>query len=421
MIIEPTAHSLLTRGASAVSSPVKVCMHALRKSQTDVRAMRAATALREAGFAVSIVDVEGESSQSVEEDSGGIHLKHMIVPNSFITTRFKQRVLIRAPGLFIRGALQLLRTPADIYHALDLPALPACYIVAKLRRKPLIFEAYELPLSTLSVSELSISRRWLHGLLAPLLVYMLPRCTGVITVSPPLVEELRKRYHCSAVSLIRNVPVYRAVSKNNRLREYIGLGPEVRIVLYQGFLQTSRSLDLLIRAAAFLEQNIFIVMMGAGDEATQSQLKALIAREGVTDRVRILPPVPYDELLDWTASADLGSIIYMPDRVLNNRMMLPNKLFEYLMAGLPILSSQIEAISNVISTYEVGQVVTSLAPEDIAKAINTLMADHTSLARMRRNALYAAQQVFCWEKEKEKLIALYQKCLPGNTPTEVFR
>lgn len=420
MKLVPTANTLMTKRASTGPQPIKVCMHDLRKSRTDVRAMRAANALVEAGFAVSIVDLEGESVQSAEEEIEGINVKHMIVPNAFIATRFKRWALIRAVRLLIGGALRLLRTSADIYHALDLPALPACYIAAQLRRKPLIFEAYELPLSTLPPSELSTSRRWLHALLTPLLVHIVPRCTGVITVSPPLVQELRKRYHCQDVTLIRNVPSYRAVPDNDRLRRQLGLSSDVRIALYQGSFDANRSLNLLVRAAQFLERDIVIVMMGEGDEATRSQLEARIASEGVADRVKILPSVPYAELLDWTASADIGLVVYTLDRAANVRVMLPNKLFEYLMAGLPVLSSELEAVSEVIKTYNVGHVVSPLAPEDIAAAISAMLTDRVALARMRRNALYAAQHIFCWEKEKEQLIQLYHQSLEGHKHLEAL-
>ncbi len=416
MKIVSSTNASVTEIAAIIPSPVKVCMHILSSVRTEVRAKRAATALAEVGFAVSIFDVEGEGecAQPAEEDIGGVRVKHLIVPKSFITTRFTRWALVRAARLFIRATLKLLRTPADVYHALDLPALPACYLAARLRRKPLIFEAYELPLSTLPLSEMSTSRRWLHALLAPLLGLMVPRCAGVITVAPPIVDELRRSYHIPEVALVRNVPAYREVRKSDRLRQHLGLGPEVRIALYQGYLQPDRSLDRLIRAAVFLERDTVIVMMGKGDGATLSQLEALIASEGVADRVKILPPVPYEELLDWTASADIGLTLFSPAYSLSIRMTLPNKLFEYLMAGLPVLTSSLDAIVAVINTYDVGQVVTSLAPANIGAAINSMLADHEALARMSCNALKAAKDEFYWEKESQELIRLYQNILAAQ-------
>jgi glycosyltransferase involved in cell wall biosynthesis len=387
----------------------KVCMHVLNKARSDVRAMRAAKTLVEAGYMVSVVDIESEQGgKQPIEIIESVVVRHITVPASFIATRFKRKVLMRAAHMFILSSWQLLQTPADIYHALDLPALFACYVAARLRRKPLIFEAYELPLATLPVSELSASRRLLHRLLKPLLAYILPHCAKVITVSQPIVEEMSKQYHIHNVTLIRNVPEYRQVQKNDRLRQHLGLGPEVRIALYQGNIQPDRQLDRLVHAAAFLENDIVIVIMGRNFGTTQAQLEALIESEGVTERVRIIPPIPYNELLEWTASADVGLIIYAPDYSPNVQMMLPNKLFEYMMAGLPVLSSPLEAIVEVIDTYQVGQVLSSPAPPAIGEAINRILAAPAALASMRERALRATQEEYHWEKECLQLLSLYQ-------------
>jgi len=395
-------------------------MHVLGKARTDVRAMRAATTLVEAGYPVSIVDIEGESecTQSTE-NMNGVSVKHITVPDSFIATRFKKWVLVRAARMFIRSTLRLIQTPADMYHALDLPALPACFIAARLRRKPLIFEAYELPLSTLPLSELSITRRLLQALLAPLLAYIVPRCAGVITVSPPIVQEMCKRYHLSNVVLIRNIPEYKNVQKSDRLRQCIGVSSQTRIALYQGNLQPDRGVDILIRAAAFLEENIVIVIMGKDMVGTRAQLEALITSEGAAERVKIIPPVPYEVLLDWTVSADIGLSVYGSDYSLNVQMMLPNKFFEYLMAGLPVLTSRVAAVVEIVNNYDVGQIIESIAPADIGAAINAMLADHDALHRMHLNALHAAQENFCWEKERFQLISLYHNILTTQNVKKV--
>ncbi len=406
------AHPSLEKEKALESPPLKVCMHVLGIVRTDQRVLRDATALQEAGFAVSIVDVEEEHTRPAQEDFHGICLQHVLMPGSFFSTRFDRWSFIRAGQLLIHSTLRLIQAPADIYHAHDVSALPACYIAALIRRKPLIFDAHELPLSERPLSEMSRNRQRLHKLLAVLFVNMLRRCAGVITVSPPMVEEMQQRYHIQEITLIRNLPPYRVVPKNDRLRQALGLGPGVRVALYQGNLQPDRNLDLLIRAAPFLAPDIVIVMMGKDMKSTRAQLEALIASEGVSDRVKILPPAPYEELLDWTASADLGLIVYSPDYSGNVQMMLPNKFFEYLMAGLPVLASQLDATAEVIKTYDVGQVISSLDPADIAAAISGMLADRVALDRMHRHALEAARHEFCWEKEREQLLRLYHKIWP---------
>jgi len=382
-------------------------MHVLGTARTDARVMREATALAKEGYSVSIVDVESDRTHPVEEEIRGIRVKHIMMPSWFVSTRFKPWFLAKATWMLICGILRLIRTPADIYHAHDEQALPACYIVARLRHKLLIFDAHEFPFSEKSVT------RWrrLHALAVSLVARMAPYCRGIITVSQPIAQEIHRLYRGPEVTVIRNIPMYRTVQRTDRLREYLGLSPETRIALYQGNLKHDRELDRLIRAAVFLERDIVIVMMGKGSKETLSELQMLIANEGVGDRVKIIPPVPYEELLDWTASADIGLIIYSQDYSPNVRMCLPNKFFEYLMAGLPILSSQLDVVADISRTYDVGQVVSSLTPADIAAAINTMLADPVALDRMRLNALESAQRVFNWEKELQQLIHLYDDIL----------
>ncbi len=414
MKTSPFLDASTARETTTALAPIKVCMHVLVTASTDTRVMRAATALVKADCAVIVVDIEDEGSHRSEEDIRGVCMKHIVVSRSFLSTRFDKWTPVRLAQLFVRSTIRVIQTPADMYYAHDVSALPACYIAARLRHKPLIFDAHEMPLFERPLSEMGRSRRWLHKLLGVLLAHIVPRCAGIITVSPPIVEEIRRRYGVPEVALIRNVPEYRAVPKSNRLRQYLGLKPEVRIALYQGNLQANRGLDGLVRAAAFLEQELVIVMMGENIGTTQAQLEALIVTEGVADRVIILPAVPHAELLDWIASADIGLNVASPDYSLNVRYFLPNKLFEYLMAGLPVLTSPLEAIVDVVKTYDVGQVLPSLDPADIGEAMNRMLDDTAGLARQRSNALEAARNEFFWEKESLRLIHLCQGILQGG-------
>jgi len=181
----------------------------------------------------------------------------------------------------------------------------------------------------------------------------------------------------------------------------------VRIALYQGNIQANRSLDQLVHAAPFLDPGIVIVMMGRAVETKRIQLEELIASNGVADRVKIIPAVPYEELLDWTASADIGLTVFKPSYTRSIRYCLPNKLFEYLMAGLPVVSSELDAIAELLKTYDVGQILPSLAPSDIGAAINSMLSDPVALARMHNNALATARQEFHWEKEKRTIVQFY--------------
>ena len=413
---------------------ISVCVHALQPAREDGRALRNATALARAGFAVSIVDIEHDSTRPHEENLEDIgvknislsdelqgepvHLRHIFVPRRFSSyydpTNYVMWLFFKCWRMLC-AVIWLLRTPADVYHANDVAALPACYVAALLRRKPLIFDAHELPLG----DALYTSRthfRFLRTVSVYLLRAMLPSCSGIITVSPPLVRELQRLYGGKKAVLVRNIPPYQKPHFDDWLRRKVGVGSKTRIALYQGYLQKDRGLDGLVRAAQFLAPGIVIVMLGRGEY--QTELEALITREGVGDRVKILPAVPYAELLEWTASADIGLIVSPPTCSANVEVFLPNKLFEYLMAGLPVLASPLEAVEEIIRTYDVGRILPSLEPEVLGRGISTILADRAALESMRCNALAASSHELRWDVEEQRLIALYHNALakrPGDT------
>lgn len=386
------------------STPIKVCILILRPLRSDVRSMRDATALMQRGYDVSIIDVEEEQCP-IWETSQGVPVHHIIVPDWRSLRHFEILFFLKALQVFLLSVYYLLRIHADIYHACDATALPSCYIAAKLRHKPLIYEAYELPLYDVLLSEMGAIRRIFHRLFSLLFPRFIGACSAVITVSQPIVEEIKRSYHIENVALVRNILPYRAVDPTNRLRELLGLASHVRIVLYQGYLQPDRGLDALVRSAPLLGPDIVIVMMGKG--VIQPRLEALIQEYHVSDRVKIIPPVPYVELLEWTSSADIGLTLIPLDYTLNMKMCLPNKFFEYIMAGLPVLSAPLVAVSEIITRYDVGQIVPSLSPAEIATAMNGMLADCDGLVRMRKNALNAAKEL-CWEKESEQLLYVYE-------------
>lgn len=384
-------------------APLTVCMHVRGVARTDGRVLREASALVAEGYAVTIVDVEDQLTRPPEEDLDGIHVKHLLKPHWLIPTRSWRRIA-RSAEKFLVSSITMARMRADVYHAHDVNALPATYISALLHRKPLIFDAHELPLYELDRSRHTM----LRALLARVVRHIVTYCAGVITVSPPIAEEIRARYHARAVTLVRNIPAYQEVPRSDHLRRSLGLDADARIALYQGNIQADRGLDRLVHAAAFLDPGHVIVLMGKDVAGNRARLEALALQEGVAERLKIIPPVPYAELLAWTASAALGLIVYPPGYSLNVQWCLPNKLFEYLMAGLPVLTSPLEAVADLLHTYDVGDVVDSLEPGKIAAAINTMLANSATLARFRQNALAAARSDLSWEKERQHLLNLYQ-------------
>lgn len=381
------------------------CMHVHGPARSDQRVMREATALAEAGYRVTVVDVEPDRQRPREEIVRGVRLRHIVMPSWFVSTRFKPWFLVKLARMVGTGMWMLWGAAADVYHAQDLWALPACYVVARLRGKRLIYDAHELPFEGRAYT------RWprLSALAARALRRLIARCAAVITVSPPIGPVIRERFGGPEVAIIRNLPPYTEPLSSDRLRAHLGVGADTRIALYQGYLLEDRWLDGLVRAAAHLDDGHLIVILGKGQMTPI--LERLIAQDGLGDRVKLIPAVPYAELLAWTASADLGLTLFDPAYSESIRLCLPNKLFEYLMAGLPVLSSALPAVEEILRRYDVGRVVTPLAPEAVGRAISALLDDADARARMHTNALAAAKRDLCWEAESWRLLDLYRQVL----------
>ncbi|HEX8731933.1 MAG TPA: glycosyltransferase, partial [Ktedonobacterales bacterium] len=326
----------------------RVCMHVLTTARLDPRVLREASAVAAAGYDVTVVDIERDASRPRTEMMQGVTLKHIVTPGYFKRTRFKPFFLVKLANTIVRGIWNVAGTKADIYHAHDDNALPACFMASRLRRKKLILDAHELPLVQPNLTRwkrLSALARWS-------LRRMTRRCAGIITVSPPIVDDFQRRYGGPRAILVRNIPPYTPPVSSDRLRQMLGFGPNIRIALYQGGIQENRRLDILVRAAHYVADNVRIIMMGNGESV--DKIKALIVSEGVQDRVFVIPAVPYDELIATTASADIGLIVVDGNYSLNQKYGLPNKLFEAMMAGVPVLSSPLEVIVDVLRTYDVG-------------------------------------------------------------------
>ncbi|GCF06928.1 glycosyltransferase family 4 protein [Dictyobacter arantiisoli] len=412
-------HDSETEAIVQISQPLCICMHVARALQDDVRLRRNAATLAQAGCQVLVVDVQADKPSSLEENSTEIQpymLQHIALRPNFQQRRFADGYGINALNCFLIATSILLKQAADIYHACEWTALPACFVAALIRRKPLIFEAYELPLEDRPSHALTRGRRFFYIWMRAFLRYVLPRCAAVITVSPPIARELQRKYHMSNVVLIRNIPLYKdkdkdkgsKMSTSERLRIHLDLPAQTRIALYQGNLQPDRGLERLVRAAAYLDPGQVIVLLGQNIGTTRAELEQLIQLQGVQDRVKIISAVPYETLQDWTASANIGLTIIPLDYTRNMKMALPNKLFEYIHAGLPVLSSPLEAVGEILTTYDLGQVVRSMDPADIGTAINAMLNDPPELERISQHARQIARTELCWQKESQQLLQLYQ-------------
>ena len=330
--------------------------------------------------------------------------------------RFRLRVLPRPSGsgprffarvnrLFAQAARQM---PARVYHASDLYTLPAMRAAARQHRARLVYDARELYPYVAS----TVRRPWVRAVWRFVEGRHIHHADAVFTVSDSIAERLAQTYGLPRPTVLHNVPPYRAVTSSGYLRAQTGVAPGTIVLLHQGQIQRGRGGVLLVEAMREVEGAV-LVFLGGGP--LKPMLQQHVAEAGLGDRIRFLNPVPPDALLPITASADVG-ITLLEDTCLNHRFALPNKLFEYLMAGLPVLASDLPEIRGVVETFDVGRVVDPAARTALVKTLQHMVDDKEARARWAGHTPRVFE-TFSWEKASQRFTQTYQKLLnPTASP-----
>ena len=355
----------------------------------DFRIYREAATLAAAGYRVSIV--AGTWSPVLEDTWRDFDVRVVAVDRA-------RSLRVSYPFWWQRAYRALREIPADVYHAHDLDSLwPAARAAGK-RGVPLVYVSHELWTEQSSLG----TRPLIRAIWAFMEKRLSSRVSRTITVSPPIAAELRTRYGFDDVVVVGNVPPYRAPVEGDAIRQRLGLEPDRIILLYQGGMLTDNGLAEQIEAMAAVE-GAALVLLGEGP--TKEQLRRQVARSGLDDRVFFLPAVPFPQLHALTCSADLG-LCLIKSTGKSFYWSLPNKLFEYLMAGLPVLGSDAPEIDRVLTETGAGEVVDPTDTPALRSRLERLVADAGARRRYADAALVAARQL-CWERESGKLTDLY--------------
>jgi glycosyltransferase involved in cell wall biosynthesis len=376
-------------------------MHVLNSGTDDIRVIREAETLVSAGYSVTIVGVQRRYGPVRGTTPGGVHFRHVRFEPLYVRSRPKILYLAKYLWTAAVASVLLFRERAHVYQAHDVEALLPIYLVARLRGARIVLDSHELPLA-----EPGIRRFKLLTLIAEhLLATMIRRCAVIFTVSPPIADEIQRTWHTGPVHVLRNIPRYQEASRGRRFHDLLGLPPDQLVVLYQGQLYAGRGLPELVEAAASLRPNATVVIMGDGP--VRQTIEAQIRQQDCGERVRLIPPVPYAELLAWTASADVGVMAYPPAHSRNELYCLPNKFFEYLMAGVPIVTTPLVAVKELVEHYDCGVVVNDLSPAHLAEALNRLLADGLRRRELGAHAQAAARTDLNWSAECQVLLQAF--------------
>jgi glycosyltransferase involved in cell wall biosynthesis len=186
-------------------------------------------------------------------------------------------------------------------------------------------------------------------------------------------------------------------------------------VLYQGGLLSDRGIEQGMEAILAVPDAVLAIM---GFGPAQAEIEALAGSPRFRDRVRMLAPVSPDALLDWTASADVMLMAIQPTSI-NHRYTTPQKLWEAIAAGTPVVASDLPGMAGIVRDTGSGVLVDATDPADIARGIRAIVdAPPDERRAMRERTWQAGQERYNWERETETLLALYRSLLGQAAPAE---
>ncbi len=307
-------------------------------------------------------------------------------------------------GLTVRSQLRAalaVDTGADLYHGMAYMGIPIALGLARRSGSPVVYDARDIYVDAANLARLpgparavvgALERRWAR------------RASRVVTVNDGYAQVMADRWGVPTPAVVMNCPDPRpaAAGRPRRFHEALDLPPGTPLVLYHGGFSPDRGIEELIAALPLLP-GVHLVLLGYG--VLEPLLRARAAQGD--GRLHVLPAVAPDELLDWVASADVVAIPIQPT-TLNHRLTTPNKLFEALAAGVPIVASDLPGMAPIVRETEAGILCDPTRPAAIAAAIRAILelpeAERRAMGERGRRA---AEERYNWAAQVAILLAEY--------------
>jgi glycosyltransferase involved in cell wall biosynthesis len=297
----------------------------------------------------------------------------------------------------IRLFIFLLFTRQDALFANDLDTLPANYLASVLKRKPLVYDSHEY---YTGVPELE-NRPMVKKIWKTFERWIFPRLKTIITVNHSIAGLYEKEYG-KKLSVIRNIPAKLKLPDNEKnkttLKASLGLPIDKNIVILQGAgINIDRGAEEAVEAMQYLENEVLLII-GGGDVV--DVIQQLIIKHHLEKKVILKPRMPYPEMMNHTVLCDLGLTIDKGTNI-NYQYSLPNKIFDYIHAGIPVLASRLPEVEKIVKGSDVGDFIENHDPMHIAGKISEMLSGTDKLAGWKKNLQLAAQEL-TWEEELKK-------------------
>ncbi|HEX5012554.1 MAG TPA: glycosyltransferase family 4 protein [Candidatus Limnocylindrales bacterium] len=293
---------------------------------------------------------------------------------------------------------------ADLVHAMAYMGIPIGLDLGRRDLAPVVYDARDIYIHARNIARLPLLARRLFGAVERRWARQASR---VMTVNRPYAEVLAKSFGTPLPAIVMNCSYRRdpPAERPRRFHEALALSKTARVVLYQGGLAPHRGIEELIAALDQLAGNIHLCLLGYGP--LEAAYREAARRDVHRGRLHVLPAVPPAELLDWVASADIVAMPIQPT-TLNHRLTTPNKLFEAMAAGVPVIASDLPGMAPIVRETGCGVVCDPTDPAAIADAIRSIFAlSAEERDAISGRALAAAAGPYSWEAQVQVLLDEY--------------
>jgi glycosyltransferase involved in cell wall biosynthesis len=297
---------------------------------------------------------------------------------------------------FIYSLVFILFNRPSLVNIHSLEFLPVL-LIAKIFKIKIIYDPHEFETEKSNLTGLRKKlSKWLEYLL-------IKKVDHIFVVSEHIADWYEKTYNVQRPTVLFNVPPAAYVKKTNYFKDTFDLRDDQIIALYQGGLGAERGVSILLEAfKKNINDKIVIVFMGYGELEKEIQ-----SASKLNSNIFFHKAVPTDVVLNYSASADVG-IALIQNTCLSHNFCMPNKLFEYAMAGLPVIVSNVQEMSAFVKKHQMGTILISNTVEDVSHAIDKLL--NMDLTMLGQNSRKAALEN-SWERQETKMKKVYQSFL----------
>ncbi len=376
---------------------MKIANVVLNDFTRDNRVLKTSIALMEAGHEVTVVALHRNQLPRVEYHPAGFRIERVriYIPGFRVLAPFKWAELVLRIAWVYRKA--------DAWHCNDAEAFGIGLLAKWLRSSiKLVYDCHEFE------SERNGKPAWLSKAVRRMETRHIGKAEEVIVVSPSIQAAYESRYTehgMRRISLVRNVPNARSSNAATQpLRENLGLKADDFVAIYQGALTINRGIETLLAMAPKLNgSRIHLVFMGYG--MLEPQVMEAVRQNA---NVHFQPAVPYEEVLGYTGDADVGLVSVKPV-CLSYLYCLPNKLFESIQAGIPVLVNDLPDCVALIERFGIGARVVNDTPEGWYEALAEAESKSPAWKVQAIDGMREAQAALNWENESHGLTAIYER------------